>query len=194
MGLDGLRKGINETLRAAAIAGALAGPVAAQERKDPPEPPRAEESQTPNINRDIPLPLPERYFKIDDFVAATEGTAEERKKLAEELFVRVLEHGQDVPNYEDSKEMLFPLELSGEEVSVRVLIRPLGKWMRVLIFRGDVTPVSLTDSTISGTPSSHQTPIDEKGLVRPQGFEIPVEDPLANRIYLGILRQLLSKF
>ena len=65
--------------------------------------------------------------------------------------------------------------------------------MRLLLTQGDVTPVVLVDEGITGTPSEHQLPIEEKGRQHFQGFLVGGETPLANRVYLGILRQLLSK-
>jgi hypothetical protein len=141
------------------------------------------------------IPLPEKYFRIDDFVAAQEETPETRQKLAEELLAFVFEHGVADPDNVEMKEMLFPLKLSNEDVTVRVnIIAGAYKEIKIIIFRGDNTPIALIDSEVTGTPSGHQLPTEEKGVVRPQGFLIQGEHPLANRIYLGILRQLLSKF
>lgn len=181
MALDDLARGIRKTLGAVGIVGGvLSGSVNAQEQK---EPPVVEQG----------IPFPKKYFKIDDFVASSEGTPEERKKLAEELFAYVLQHSVSHPD--GSKEKVFPLELSNEPVGVRVIIFPGNhKQMRVLIFRGDNTPVALIDDEITGTPSEHQLPVEEKGITRPQGFIVTGEHPLANRMYLGILRQLMSKF
>ncbi|TSC87148.1 MAG: hypothetical protein G01um10148_253 [Parcubacteria group bacterium Gr01-1014_8] len=66
--------------------------------------------------------------------------------------------------------------------------------MRVVIFKGGVTPVVVVDAGMTGTPSGYKLPIQEKGVPRPQGFAIFGEYPLANRVYLGIPRQLMSKF
>ncbi len=170
----------------AVLGGVLSGaPASAQE---PPPRPRAEEpdSSFPLGN----LPLPGTYFKIDDFVAATEGTVAERKRLAEELYKFVSEKGASNEKG-DGIEMLFPLNLSNENVTIRVSIytdRGIEMWVRV--FRNDNTPIALIDRGITGTPTEHQLPVEEGGKQRPQGFAVSGEHPLANRIYLGLLRHI----
>ncbi|MBI5470271.1 hypothetical protein HY968_03045 [Candidatus Kaiserbacteria bacterium] len=192
MGLEDIAKGIKQTLKAAVVVGTLAGPAHGQQPKKTPEQPRVEEPELRGITP------PDIYFNIDDYVSSTEGTPEERRQLAEELYAMILQRFEK--DEDGIKEKLFPLTIGNESLNIRVQIRSSHQYkeLRIIVFHpsagaGDDN-IHLIDANVTGTPSEYQLPIIEKGIPRPQRFAIQGEHPLANRLYLGLLRQLLSKF
>lgn len=136
-----------------------------------------------------------RLFNVEDFIPEQDNGAE-RHQLAQELYELVK---SKAPVLKDgSQEMLFPLKIGEEKAHVRALIFPSAQEMRLVVFWDNHTAadtaIFLRDLGITGTPTEHQLPIEESGEKRYQTFLSAGALPVANKVYLGLLRQILSKY
>ena len=147
-------------------------------------------AQAGTDGKDQALEQASRLYTIDE-LAHIKTTLTERQMRAQTLFNYVQ---ANFPERSDgSKEMLVYMNLNSEKVSVRVVIFPAAKEIRILVFRGkdlEGPAIALVDNNLSGSPSGYQLPIELDEIPRPQPFFIEGHHPIADSLYGGLLEAL----
>lgn len=141
-------------------------------------------------------------FKVDDYISAREGTIDERqalvRELVEELTATPIQQNKDSQGREYSfYRKVYPLVVDGNKYEIIASFYLDHHMLAVAVvdpLHPGETPIVLQDEGLTGTPNVHQLPIQLQDKKIPQGFGVFSEDPIATKLYYGLLKHMLSKF
>lgn len=141
-------------------------------------------------------------YRIDDYVSAQEGTAEERRKLVQEVLDDLANTTPQSKKDSQGGENIFfekryPLVVDGTRYEIIATVHPDIRLFALAVvnpLQPDNTALVLHDAGATGTPSAHQLPVQLQDKVLPQGHAVFSESELANKVYRGLLTHILSKF
>ncbi len=191
MDSDNLFKKARKTLQAATVLGSVLTGT---------PPTMAQSPNTPKIETPDDI---SGFFDVDEFAPldekdrnkTREELTRERQELLGQLVARLKtpdpnDSNKAILKSDRSLELLVPLNLASGRSTIRIILFPAPE-IRLVLFRNANTIVTvIIDSGVTGTPSRYQLRVTDRGAPWPFPFDTEGTNPLAERIYLGLLRQL----